>query len=607
MESAIDKLTDFKPIQRLQLPDLGELNCAGLIIIVGPNSSGKSQLLRDINEKISGRPRELVVAETLELTPVEYKELLKSLIAEGYVSKSWDNEDKEQYIPMTTAIGTGQGSQNVGDHQLTQWQQEKQKSSRWRATQLDNYRNWFSRYLVTALFLENRLTSMAATKTIDFDSQPPTHDLHALHIRDDARDALTEEIKRAFSKAIWSDVTRGNQLSLKIGEKGDFPSATDRHSVKKMAKYRTLESEGDGMKSYVSTVISLLLGRRPVSVIDEPEMCLHPPQAYNLGQFIGSTGTSKQTATFVATHSSQVLRGVLQTADELQIVRLTRQQGGFSAKLLSSQMLTEAMRKPTVRAESVLDGIFAQAVAVIEADGDRIVYQAAWEVVGQSQNFDIHFSAVGGTGGIADTCKLYKMLGIPVAVIADLDILTDRAKTKQILGILCDDTSLAEKLVREVSEVSEVIKTLPPTISVEKVRSELKEIIEMELDWSEGHDQDLRSSLSRISGELNGMRAIKRGGVTELPSELSSRAGDLVEALGKEGLFLVPVGELEFWLSGAGISASKNKKWAWANEAAEFIRTRPVQEGDIWEFMQSVGDYLTGTLGSALKIEDSDI
>ena len=61
----------------------------------------------------------------------------------------------------------------------------------------------------------------------------------------------------------------------------------DRHSVEKMSKYRTIEDEGDGMKSYVATSITILLGRRPVCVIDEPEMCLHPPQAYNLGQFVG--------------------------------------------------------------------------------------------------------------------------------------------------------------------------------------------------------------------------------------------------------------------------------------------------------------------------------
>lgn len=591
----MEKLTDFKPIEKLVLPDLGELSCSGLIVVVGPNSSGKSQLLRDIRERISGEPRELVVAESLDLANLDHKTFLNCLKAEGYIYSTWDDNDQEQYVPMTTAIGTGQGATNVGTQQLEQWQ--NQSANAIRRKRKNEYFGWFSRFLVTGLFLENRLTSMSAANTIDFETQPPTHDLHALHLNDPARKALTEEMQRAFSKAIWSDISRGNQLCLRIGEGGQVPSAEDRLSVGEMAKYRTLASEGDGMKSYVATAISLLLGRRPVSVIDEPEMCLHPPQAYNLGQFIGKSGTSEQTATFVATHSSQILRGVLQTADKLQIVRMTRNPKGFSAKHLDSHLLAEAMRKPTVRAETVLDGIFSQAVAIIEADGDRIVYQAAWEVVGQSRNFDIHFTAAGGTGGIADTSQLYRMLGIPVAVIADLDLITDIEKTRLILQSLCDDSVRVEAILQEAREISDTLRKLPPTISADDVRAHLREIIESDLNWSEGHDRKLRSSLSQINAELNGMRGLKRGGVVALPSEVAEPLDRHLGELRKVGLFLVPVGELEYWLANASITASKKKKWAWANEASEFIRTNPEQEGDIWTFMRTVGDFLSAQFG----------
>lgn len=44
-----------------------------------------------------------------------------------------------------------------------------------------------------------------------------------------------------------------------------------------MREYRLIEDEGDGFKSYVAICLTLLLGRRPVVLIDEPEMCLHPP------------------------------------------------------------------------------------------------------------------------------------------------------------------------------------------------------------------------------------------------------------------------------------------------------------------------------------------
>ncbi len=588
----MEKLTDFKPIHKLTLPDLGELTCSGLTIIVGPNSPGKSQLLKDINEKIAGDPRELVVAESIELTNIDYTTFLKCLITEGYLSSFWDDNDQEQYMPMTTAIGTGQGAQQVGTQQLEQW--KSQSPTAHKRKKKDQYFGWFSRFLVTALFLENRLTSMSTANTIDFETQPPTHDLHALHLHDEARNALTEEIQRAFSKAIWSDISKGNQICLRIAETGKVPSAEDRLSVKEMAKYRTLASEGDGMKSYVATVISLLLGRRPISVMDEPEMCLHPPQAYNLGQFIGKSATSKQTRTFVATHSSQILRGVLQTAEELQIVRLTRNPTGFSAKHVDSKLLNEALRKPTVRAETVLDGIFAQAVAVVEADGDRIVYQATWEVVGQSRNFDIHFATTGGTGGISDTCKLYKMLGIPVAVIADLDLITDLGKIKVILQSLIDDAEIVDELVSTGHELADKLQKLPPTISEADLHDRLKELVQENFIWVQGDDHKLRRELSGLSNKLNGMRGLKGGGLSVLPLDVSKPLLELLEKFQRIGLFLVPVGELEYWLQDHSISASKKKKWAWANEAAEFIRMNQRQQNDIWKFMEDVGAYLTG-------------
>ncbi len=55
----------------------------------------------------------------------------------------------------------------------------------------------------------------------------------------------------------------------------------------------------------------------------------------------------------------------------------------------------------------------------------------------------------------------------------------------------------------------------------------------------------------------------------------------------------MPVGELEEWLSDCDISASKKMKWAWANEAAEYIRTNPSRDDDIWQFIRELGDYLT--------------
>src|SRR5262249_22558209 len=64
--------------------------------------------------------------------------------------------------------------------------------------------------------------------------------------------------------------------------------------------------------------------------------------------------------------------------------------------------------------------------------------------------------------------------------------------------------------------------------------------------------------------------------------------------LKKYGLFLVPVGELEEWLAGYHVEASKSDKRAWANAAAQTIQRMGKHEGDVWAFVAEVCQYLSG-------------
>jgi hypothetical protein len=361
-------------------------------------------------------------------------------------------------------------------------------------------------------------------------------------------------------------MTSGNTLSIRVCE-GELPNAEDRHSPKKMSKYRTIETEGDGLKSYVTICIALLLGRRPICIIDEPEMCLHPPQAYNLGRFIGNHGSSENTATFVATHSSQVLRGVVQSTKNVEIIRLTQNKGTFSAHRLSADKLVAALTKPTLRAESVLDGIFSESVVVVEADGDRLVYHTTWETLGKDLMLDVHFAAVGGTGGIADTCKLYRTLNIPVAAIADLDIVVDLDRMRLILYALTEVVQ-ADVLLEKASFVGDEIRKLPPTIDPNIYRQRLNEIGDLPTVWENNDDLTIRKQLGSLSQDLDRMRRVKMGGIVALPDHISIPLQHLLNLLRSVGLFLVPVGELEGWLASEEIATSKNNNAAWANAAA---------------------------------------
>ena len=87
------------------------------------------------------------------------------------------------------------------------------------------------------------------------------------------------------------------------------------------------------------------------------------------------------------------------------------------------------------------------------------------------------------------------------------------------------------------------------------------------------------------------MRRLKTG-ISSFPPSVSEPLDALVAALKKVGLFLVPVGELEQWLTAEQVATSKANKAAWASDAAEHIQSLGAVPGGIWGFVREVGRHL---------------
>jgi hypothetical protein len=275
----------------------------------------------------------------------------------------------------------------------------------------------------------------------------------------------------------------------------------------------------------------------------------------------------------------------------MQIVRVTRIGGAFHAHFVSEADLKDSLKKPAVRGEAILDGLFAQAVAIVEADGDRLVYQTIWETLGDEKGLEIHFAPVGGTGGILDACKLYKRLHIPVVVITDLDTVTDLAKFREMATLLSDDAK-AQELVRALAPIVAAITNIPPEIGVDEVKKRFAKLAVSNFDWQRDDDMSLQKLVRELANALDRVRRLKRGGLAALPLHIRHPLENVLSSAEGIGIFIVPIGELEGWLAKAGIKASKQNKWAWATEAAGIVRQMGAQSGDVWDFMRRVGLYL---------------
>lgn len=229
----------------------------------------------------------------------------------------------------------------------------------------------------------------------------------------------------------------------------------------------------------------------------------------------------------------------------------------------------------------------------MEAEGDRLVYQAAWETLHDDFRIDLHFSTVNGTGGIADTCGLYRTLRIPIAVIADLDMLVDGDRMSRVLAKLVDDPRVSTDLLQSCNQIAEAVRSLPPTISPADVAENLSSISASSMDWNQRDDIELRRRLSKLANDIDRMRRLKRGGIAAYSGQLGDKMKVLLEQLRNHGLFLVPVGELEQWLATYEVGVSMSDKRAWSNAAAQTIQKAGRRVGDVWDFVSAVGRHVS--------------
>jgi len=593
-EERMPKLLDFNPLKSIAIPNIGRIEPKGLVLVIGPNSAGKTQLLRDIQGWVLGQARKLVVCSDIEICrPSALEPLLDVLFAENHIRRRVDENNNTYIEPRIPHFGGNQSNWSLPEQQVKSFFTAPNKRAGLdRHGHTDKFLEHFGRSFISSLFLDRRLTVTNAVGNFDYETAFPSNELQALYVDPDAKRRLADEAKTVFGKAIWLDNTRANQLCLRVGDGPNMPSAEDRLEPSRMKDHRLIEGEGDGFKSYVAICLTLLLGRRPVVLIDEPEMCLHPPQAYALGRFIGKHGVSPDHTTFVATHSSHVLRGIIEETEQLEVIRLSRVGPQFTGRRVFKETLKASIQKPSTKSESILDGLFAEAVTVVESEGERLVYGTTWDKIAGEFGHDVHFVSVGGLGGIADPCVLYRNLKIPVCVAADLDVIRELGTFESILMAVAPAES-ARELITDCRRIIDAVKALGPVSDEECTKETLAAVLSETLDWKNIEQLNrIRGTLSELSSDLSQTSRLKKGLESLREYQVYHDLVAFLHRCRSHGVFLVPVGELEDWVpqlvSGG---PSKKKKAEWANHAANRIRETTPGPDDVWDFVRPMASF----------------
>jgi hypothetical protein len=260
------------------------------------------------------------------------------------------------------------------------------------------------------------------------------------------------------------------------------------------------------------------------------------------------------------------------------------------------------MERPGVRREAVLDGIFSDGVVLVESEGDRTVYQAAFEATqSDTRRLDVLFIAMGGTGSFGEVVSFFRKLKIPVSIIADLDFLLEKANIERVLDSMDESGDIA----RRVEAVGGQINSKKPVLSPKQFREQLQDILDgqefgCDRDGWGGQEHKLIDKLRRLAKELTPSTRPKSGGVDVLRADpgLHGEVVGLLADLKRQGIFLVPVGELEQWQPVDSEGApGKSAKGEWASWAAEQVFEHPGQWSDLTKFVGEVVYFLERASG----------
>lgn len=527
-------------LRRVDLDDVSlTLEDDAVVLIVGPNSSGKSQFLRDVvglSQSQSHYAAKIVRAIDIDKagSTTAFSEWFASIAPPYEAHGATYHRSGEVNLQLQTATAWWESHGQLGD---------------------------LGRLFMYHATTEARLESSQSTRVVNLLGAAGPHPLHALYLSPDVEADLSNVSERAFSTGVTLDRFGGEQIALRVGKVVAAPSDGDKFPTSAyLAELRNLtllQDEGDGVRSLIGLMLYLLAGSHTILLIDEPEAFLHPPQAEMAGRLLTERTVGSPRQAFISTHSSEVVAAALESERPVTIVRLTRSGIKSKAVALEPAVVRPLVDDTLLRYSNLLDGLFADGVLLCEGDADCRFYHSVIDLSAPSadaikgkpaeeatnrRRLQLVVTHCGGWPRMKDVMSTMRTLHIPTAAIVDFDALRNRDGI-QALVASCGG-AWTEEMDRDWQVMNSALSAGAKPLSKIFLREEFEKALEniTATHVSEGQ----LSGIKKLLKTENGWSAAKTSGKAAVANGEPRLACDrLLECLARLGLFVVPLGELE--------------------------------------------------------------
>ena len=533
------------------------ITLAPITILVGPNNSGKSQTLRDIENICLNSQTPTVVIEDLKFdTTLEKGEILELL---NPFTRSIEYRGQRKLYNFTRhPLRSDEGG---GGYQIYE-------------DQLDDYIRGDKESLKKLISLHHTIKLDGATR---YSLLNPMRKYHNPDIRGSYLEELFYEVElrrrvqgyifEEFGYYFVIDPTKENyeirmskekpenDIEYHVGSKGhDFFQRT-----------LPITSFGDGVKGYVGIVAPLMSLPHRIILIEDPELFLHPPLARKLGKVMTDIALEREGSLIIATHNADIVIGCLESTSNVNIIRLTFENNQATSRVLQPEEVRELMNEPLTRSIGAINGLFHKATIVCESDADRVFYEEInrrllnEEVRAEDKRHidDALFLNALGKDSVHRIIGHLRKIGVPAISIVDFDAIQGDA-FKNILR----SCGIPEELRTDIF----------------KLRDDL-----------------VRRICAQVPDHPNVNKYLKENGISGLTEEDEEFAESFLGRLAEYGFFIVPNGELESWLEGKGLTRrSTSAEWVKElfNRSIEDADILKPEEGDVWEFIHQISKWV---------------